>query len=179
MLIFKEKIKRYSILWWLFPCLFALLLDKNRIILNVMWAKGKIICNDWQHTCLLFLPLCCYLVHKTCLPYGGLAESGVSTFCQIVMHNIFVTFFPVMSKRYNWPIIAFNWIFLKISWNTLGNVRNSGALQNLGWKALAQRMVTKFWQLLGLQSKPFNLHKPHLPYLWNKTLSADLFHGSG
>lgn len=38
-------------------------------------------------------------------------------------------------------------------------------LQNLGWKALAQRMVTKFWQLLGHQAKPFNLNKPHFPHM--------------
>lgn len=110
MLVFKEKIERYSVLWLLYPCLFALLLYKNRIILNVMCAKDKMIFNDWLHACLIITPLCFCLVPKLASDAVDYRERTFPCFAKLWC-TIYLCHFSWLCLKYIiWPIFVFNWI---------------------------------------------------------------------
>lgn len=89
-----------------FPCIFTLQLDKSRILLNVMFAKGKMIFNDWLRACLIIIPFYFILFMKLASNAEDYQRADFSMLCQVVMHYIFVPFLLVMSKIYNLAYIC-------------------------------------------------------------------------
>lgn len=141
-----------------------------------MWAKGKIIFNNWQHghpmiySTSFFIRLACTAVDYQRVKF--------STFFQVVMY-ICDFFFWSCLKDIIWTIFVFNWIFfwefheiLSETWDTLGH-----------YKIWAGKHWPREW-LLNSDSCWVNrlshLTSINLIFLICKTkLSADLLHGSG